>query len=58
MWTIWILRNEVIFKNGKIDFLNTIELIMERSWSLFLAKNDEAGYSYSNWCISPIGCVT
>lgn len=55
VWSIWLLRNEVIFRNVSIDFVGLIDIIKVRSWSWFSAFSG-GGFSFSDWC-SAFMCV-
>lgn len=58
VWSIWLLRNDVIFNNGNIDYMSCFELIRHRAWSWFSAGVGVLSYSYSDWCLCPVGCLT
>lgn len=52
MWSIWLQRNEVIFKDCKVDSTRLMDVIKCRSWNWFNASVDRPA-SFSKWCINP-----
>nr|KYP72019.1 hypothetical protein KK1_011305 [Cajanus cajan] len=33
IWSLWKLRNDIIFKRGQIDFDSTVEKVRHRAWA-------------------------
>lgn len=57
VWSIWIMRNNIIFSQGSVDFSEILHCIKLRSWSWFLAKNPGCCFSFSDWCNNPVMCL-
>lgn len=57
IWTIWLIRNDVIFSQGKKDFDKSIELIKIRVWSWSHAKLKKGSFSFLDWSINPQACL-
>lgn len=53
--SLWLMRNEIIFKNGQVDFLSVLEQINHRSWQWFSAGCVSLVYIYTDWCLCPVG---
>ncbi|KAK9018322.1 hypothetical protein V6N11_001298 [Hibiscus sabdariffa] len=53
LWSIWILRNEIVFKNGKVDEIQLSFLAKFRLASWFKAKFPKASVSLDNLLLDP-----
>lgn len=58
MWYIWLLRNDVIFNNEKVDFLGLTDLIRVQSWSWLKAIKGTLVFSFTDWCRCPLVCLS
>lgn len=56
-WSIWLLRNTIIFRGGVFDFCGPMDLIKVRSWNVLEMAVEKNICSFSDWCISPISCL-
>lgn len=57
VWSLWLIRNEIIFKGGLVDFLAVLEQIKLRSWFWFSAEFGSSVYTITDWCLCPLGCL-
>lgn len=57
VWSLWLLRNALIFKDCTIDFLSITELIRQRSWFWFIAESGNSNYSFTDWIVCQVGCI-
>lgn len=57
IWSIWLLRNEVIFKQGSLDLVKVINLIKMRAWFWNKSLSKRNSFSYTDWCINPLVCL-
>jgi hypothetical protein len=56
-WSIWKLRNDVIFNGVTPDASNLVNNIKTISWLWFSGRfGRKANVSFLNWCIDPLGC--
>jgi hypothetical protein len=56
-WSIWKLRNDVIFNGVNPDAFNLVNNIKTISWLWFSGRfGRKANVSFLNWCIDPMGC--
>jgi hypothetical protein len=56
-WSIWKLRNDVIFKGVTPDAVNLVNDIKTISWLWFSGRSGrKTNLSFLNWCIDPLGC--
>jgi hypothetical protein len=56
-WSIWKLRNNVIFNGVNPDAFNLVNNIKTISWLWFSGRfGRKANVSFLNWCIDPMGC--
>ena len=53
IWTIWLARNEVVFKKKVWRIEEVFELIKLRSFHWVKAVDFEFGYSFADWCDNP-----
>lgn len=57
VWSIWLVRNEMIFNNGNFELLSIMELIKLRSWAWFSAAQDFSCCNFTHCCLCPISCI-
>jgi hypothetical protein len=56
-WSIWKLRNDVIFNGVTPDASNLVNNIKTISWLWFSGRfGRKANLTFLNWCIDPLGC--
>ena len=53
----WCVRNNVIFKGGVMDHLETFSLALLKVWSWIFSKIPFVCFSYSDWCLEPLICL-
>lgn len=56
VWSLWLERNDIIFKNGEFQMGRVIEMIKFRSWS-WMAIEKEWKYHFVRWCMNPLECM-
>lgn len=56
-WSLWLMRNSIIFFASIANFTALLHLIKLRSWQWATAKHAGAGLSFSDWCVNPITCL-
>lgn len=57
IWSIWLMRNDIIFKNAESDLLKVMEAIKFRSWNWLRHKNKSFSYSFFEWSNNPKECL-
>jgi len=55
---IWKHRNGCIFKNDRVDHVEVFTIAQMKVWSWLLAKEHVINFSYSDWCLEPLGCMS
>jgi len=50
-------RNQVLFKNGKIDSIEIFSLAQLKVWSWITSKDKLTNFSYPQWCLEPMECL-
>lgn len=57
-WSVWNLRNNIIFREGSIEFVDGLQKIKStsRQWVLY-KKGIKPGIFFSSWNTNPIGCL-
>lgn len=53
-WSLWLMRNSMIFSIALADFTEILHKIKLCSWNWFIAKIHGVHCSFSNWCINPL----
>lgn len=49
VWVLWMLRNNIIFREGSIDLVDAMTTIKILSWNWFVNRREEnSGILYSN----------
>lgn len=56
VWTIWIQRNEIIFKNSSFDFMRIMDIIKSCSWE-WISTSSGMFNPFSDRCVSPMECL-
>ncbi|XP_057444445.1 uncharacterized protein LOC130736659 [Lotus japonicus] len=57
VWTVWMLRNKVVFQGANVELENTSKLIQVKSWQWVKAKVDGFSYSWFEWRSNPSACM-
>lgn len=57
IWTMWGLRNRVIFKGGEVDTAQMLEQIQLKSWQWLTARLVDFSYSWFEWKMNPGMCL-
>lgn len=57
-WSIWLLRNSIIFREGVSDDDLILDLIQTRSWHWIKAKVRGFHYSLFEWKTNPVECFS
>jgi len=55
---IWKLRNDITFNNKVFDSQELFSAIQVKSWVVVRAKYKNATFSYSDWCIDHVTCIS
>src|ERR1044072_459136 len=57
-WSIWLVRNDVIFRNSEANAESVFEAVKFRSWNWI--RNLSKGFSYSlfEWNLNPLVCIS
>ncbi|KAK7269299.1 hypothetical protein RIF29_22022 [Crotalaria pallida] len=58
VWSLWLLRNEIVFSNACVDYIHLLDLIQVRSWRWVSAKVGHTHYGFVQWYIDPMTCIT
>lgn len=56
-WSLWLLRNDVLFKQAILDLDRVFELIKIRVWSWCNARVKKERFSFLDWSINPQTCI-
>lgn len=57
VWTIWLQRNEGVFRNGVRSVSAAMELIRLRAWQWITVKKKGFVYSWFEWMSNPLMCI-
>lgn len=58
IWSLWLLRNNVIFQGCSADFINVLpRLRCYLGVGLYIRRVGDLGYLNSDWCSSPVDCL-
>ncbi|KAK8470303.1 hypothetical protein PHAVU_004G108700, partial [Phaseolus vulgaris] len=55
---IWNHRNNVVFKNGRVDLVEVFTMVQRKIWSWVTVKERLVDFSYSYWCLEPLYCMS
>lgn len=59
MWVLWLARNQVVFHGILKETEGLLMHIKAVSWSWIICpKGEYAGYSFSDWKVDPMGCIS
>jgi len=58
IWSIWNMRNEIIFKNDAFEVEELVERIKRLSWFWSMSRIKIASCLYYEWCWNPRECLT
>ncbi|GKV43654.1 hypothetical protein SLEP1_g50918 [Rubroshorea leprosula] len=56
-WTIWLARNEKIFKQKEVDRRKLLEMVQLRAFNWIKGKRGGCYFSLSDWIQYPAGCL-
>ncbi|GKV44689.1 hypothetical protein SLEP1_g51849 [Rubroshorea leprosula] len=56
-WTIWLARNEKIFKQKEVDRRKLLEMVQIRAFNWIKGKREGCYFSLSDWIQYPTGCL-
>lgn len=56
-WTIWLIRNDVVFRDVVPCLTNALDLIKWRAWHWVRAYKSDFTYSMFEWYSNPLLCV-
>ncbi|XP_057418998.1 uncharacterized protein LOC130713229 [Lotus japonicus] len=57
IWSVWLARNEVVFRGGAANIDSVLELVKRRSWQWNKANMKGFSYSSSDWFSNPLLCI-
>nr|KYP66064.1 Putative ribonuclease H protein At1g65750 family [Cajanus cajan] len=57
IWSLWLLRNRIIFNDGVLDIMEIVEAIKYRSWKWLSVDLKRDQLLYVNWLMDPISCI-
>ncbi|XP_057444639.1 uncharacterized protein LOC130736881 [Lotus japonicus] len=57
VWSLWLARNELIFRDDPVDVGTIIELVQCRSWHWIKVNVAGFPYSFAAWSLSPLNCI-
>lgn len=58
VWSLWTMRNKVIFQGTPADFIHVMDHIKMISWCWFIYREGTAcSLCFSDWCSSPRSCL-
>ncbi|GLT34213.1 hypothetical protein SLA2020_087400 [Shorea laevis] len=57
IWTIWLCRNENIFKETNADEEKLFTLVQIRSFHWIFAKSGQEAFNFTNWISRPGECL-
>lgn len=56
-WSIWVLRNNIVFREGTLEVVNLLELSQWRAWSWISSKARRFKSSMYEWLSNPCACI-
>lgn len=57
VWSMWIGRNNMIYRDVQFEVMRLFELIQVRSWRWLSSISSDFHYSFYEWCSNPIRCL-
>lgn len=57
IWFIWLMWNNIIFKQEQFDVVQIMDTIKVRSWNWFSVIVEKGKCSFSDWCVAPMVCL-
>ncbi|CAL0310327.1 unnamed protein product [Lupinus luteus] len=57
IWSIWLSRNNIIFKNTKPSLQHILDTANVKSWLWINSKDENDTFSYSYWLSLPLVCL-
>lgn len=55
VWSLWLMRNKVIFNNGELAKEHVLDLVQVRSWQWL--KSKIVGFHLFEWKGMPLDCI-
>lgn len=57
IWSLWLHHNELIFKQGSLDFDKAMDLIKIRVWTSCNGLVRKGRFLFTDWSINPLFCI-
>jgi len=57
VWSIWIHRNNIIFRSKVKDVEEIFNLAQVKTWTWITNKVPKTSFFYSDWCLCSITCI-
>lgn len=57
IWSLWLHRNELLFKQGNLYYDKVVELIKIRVWSWSNGRVKKGKLSFMDWFVNPLQCL-
>ena len=57
VWSLWLTRNEKIFKNTEVNVNAVFENVKFRSWNWIRSFAKDFSYSFFEWSMNPRLCI-
>ncbi|XP_057423645.1 uncharacterized protein LOC130717441 [Lotus japonicus] len=57
IWTLWLIWNDIIFRNGEVDLSAALEMVKWRSWLWIKHKSSGLSCSLFEWSTHPVICL-
>ncbi|GKV35976.1 hypothetical protein SLEP1_g44163 [Rubroshorea leprosula] len=58
IWSMWLTRNQIIYRDSKVNRGKLFELIRLRSFAWIKVRKVRCYFNLSNWLLDPISCLT
>ncbi|KAE9603104.1 hypothetical protein Lalb_Chr12g0206871 [Lupinus albus] len=58
IWSLWLVRNNIIFENSSFQLDEVMNLIYLHSWNILCARYSDFNYSYMEWVLHPSSCFS
>lgn len=53
IWSLWLHRNDMIFKQESLNFNKVTDLFKIRIWTWYIGLINKSGFSFTDWYLSP-----
>lgn len=57
VWSVWLLRNDIVFGSAVFDHEYLLDIIQFRSWNWIRNKLKGVSFSIFEWKTSPVACL-